>query len=361
MMLATFESAGSTASFSAGPTTLLEALVGGDRLLDVELDDLHLSIREDVRLPRRRNADRLGHRERRLALRRDDPVHVELALSPDVEVLLVPGPDNRARVRREPPREHRDDDVDLVARGARDHERGVFEPRLLEHSPAGAVRLDGPHVVSAAERLEPARVHVDHRQLVLVVERPHDRGAHLPRADDEDPHRQAEANAAASRIAGVGCAGAAAEATAAGSRAGARHARALRNRLRQRRLLDLLRARRHGGIRARAHADRLRHRRADLRGDLGDLRGGNRPLPGGRRLVQLRPPRLQRARQLRRRLGADARLRRDRRDLGVLRPALPVRLLGAAAREPVGHRRRRDRRRPPGRDQHRGRRARPRV
>ena len=40
-------------------------------------------------------------------------------------------------------------------------------------------------------------------------------------------------------------------------------------------------------------------------------------------------------------LGADAGLRRHRRDLGVLRPALPERLLGAAAREPVGHRRRR--------------------
>ena len=125
-----------------GADDLFEALVGGDRLLDVELDDLHLSVREDVGLARRRNADRLRHRERRLALRRDDPVHVELALPPDVEVLLVPGPDDRARIRREPPREHRDDDVDLVARGARDHERGVFEPRLLEHSPAGAVRLD---------------------------------------------------------------------------------------------------------------------------------------------------------------------------------------------------------------------------
>ena len=44
-------------------------------------------------------------------------------------------------------------------------------------------------------------------------------------------------------------------------------------------------------------------------------------------------------------LGADARLRRHGRGLGVLRPALPLDLLGAAADEPVGHRRRRDRHR----------------
>ena len=42
-------------------------------------------------------------------------------------------------------------------------------------------------------------------------------------------------------------------------------------------------------------------------------------------------------------MGADARLRRHRRDVGVLRPALPLDLLGAAEDESVGHRRRRDR------------------
>ena len=53
------------------------------------------------------------------------------------------------------------------------------------------------------------------------------------------------------------------------------------------------------------------------------------------------------------RLGADARLRRHGRDLGVLRPALPLDLLGAAADEPVGHRRRRDRDRRPRRAERR--------
>ena len=91
----------------------------------------------------------------------------------------------------------------------------------------------------------------------------------------------------------------------------------------------------------------------DLRRDRAHVRRRHGPLPGGRRLVELRAPRVQRARQLRRRLGADAQLRHHDRHLGVLRPALPLDLLGAAAREPVGHRRRRDRDRPARRAQHR--------
>ena len=43
---------------------------------------------------------------------------------------------------------------------------------------------------------------------------------------------------------------------------------------------------------------------------------------------------------LRGRVGADAQLRHHDRHLGVLRAALPLDLLGAAAREPVGHHRR---------------------
>ena len=119
-----------------------------------------------------------------------------------------------------------------------------------------------------------------------------------------------------------------------------RRARALRDRLRQRRLVDLLRARADGGHRARAHAARLHHQRPDLRRDGGDVRRGHGALPGGRRVVELRAARVQRARLVRGGVGADAQLRDHRRDLGVLRPALPVDLLGAAADEPVGHHRR---------------------
>ena len=118
------------------------------------------------------------------------------------------------------------------------------------------------------------------------------------------------------------------------------HTRALRNGLRQRRLVDLLRPRRHRGDRARADAARLRRLRADLRVHRGDLRRGDGELPRGRRLVELRAPRVQRARVVRGRLGADAQLHHHGRHLGVLRAALPLDLLGAAEDEPVGHRRR---------------------
>ncbi len=110
----------------------------------------------------------------------------------------------------------------------------------------------------------------------------------------------------------------------------ARRRRALLRRLRQRRLLDLLRARRHRGLRPRPHPGRLRHLRPDLRRDRRHLRRGDGDVPGGGRLLQLRPPRLQRAGQLHRRLGADAQLHDHGRDLGLLRAPLPGRLLGAA-------------------------------
>ena len=69
--------------------------------------------------------------------------------------------------------------------------------------------------------------------------------------------------------------------------------------------------------------------------------------------VELRAPRVQRARLVRGGLGADAQLHHHGRHLGVLRPALPVDLLGAAEDEPVGHRRRGGRDPDPRRAEHR--------
>ena len=118
--------------------------------------------------------------------------------------------------------------------------------------------------------------------------------------------------------------------------------RALLGRLRQRGLVDLLRPGRHRRLRPRPDAGRVRDRRPDLHGHRGHLRRGDRDVPGGRRLGELRAPRLQRAGQLHRGLGADAQLHHHGRDLGVLRAALPGRVL-AVARELAGrhHRRRR--------------------
>ena len=109
---------------------------------------------------------------------------------------------------------------------------------------------------------------------------------------------------------------------------------AVRRRLRQRRLVDLLRARAGGAVRARADAGHVHDRGPDLRLHRRHLRRGDGALPGGGRLLELRPPRLQRARLLPRRLGADAHLHRHRGDLGLLRPPLPGRLLGAAGPRP---------------------------
>ena len=143
------------------------------------------------------------------------------------------------------------------------------------------------------------------------------------------------------------------QAPAAAARARPRDAGALRDRLRQRRLVDLLRARRHRRHRARADAARLRDRGLIFAATAATYAEGTVRYPGGRRLVELRAPRVQRARLVRGRLGADAQLHHHDRHLGVLRAALPLDLLGAAAREPVGHRRRRDRDRPPRAAEHR--------
>ncbi len=77
MMLATFE--------SGGNLCLLERRADDVRarsVLDVELDDLHLPLCEDVGLSRGGDADRGRDRMRSFELGRDDEVDVQLALSP---------------------------------------------------------------------------------------------------------------------------------------------------------------------------------------------------------------------------------------------------------------------------------------
>ena len=146
------------------------------------------------------------------------------------------------------------------------------------------------------------------------------------------------------------------EANGSRSRAGAapdrRRARPVRHRLRQRRLVDLLRARARRRPRARAHAGGLHLRRRAVRAHRQDVRRGRVDVPRGRRLVVVRPPRLQRGRLVLRRLGADARLHHHDRDQRVLRAALPGRVLPGAAPQPGRHHRRRGRDRAARRAQH---------
>ena len=79
-------------------------------------------------------------------------------------------------------------------------------PGGREHAPAGAVPLDRGDVVALRDRREPLLVEVDHRQLVLVVERLDDRRADLARADDEDLHRRRCTPRRGARILWLSCA-----------------------------------------------------------------------------------------------------------------------------------------------------------
>ncbi len=121
------------------------------------------------------------------------------------------------------------------------------------------------------------------------------------------------------------------------------------DRLRQRRLVDLLRARPRRQLRAGPHAVGVRHHRRVLLLHGGHLCRGDGDVSRGGRLVELRAPRLQRVRLVLRGVGADAQLRHHRRHLGLLRAALPG--LGGRRRRPAPRPRRHHRR------HHRGRAA----
>ena len=128
----------------------------------------------------------------------------------------------------------------------------------------------------------------------------------------------------------------------------------VRDRLRQRRLLDLLRARPRRRARARADAAGLRVRRRAVRADRENLRRGRLDVPRSGRLLLVRAPRLRRRRLVLRRLGAEPRLHPHDRHLGVLRAALPERVPGPrrAQAQPRRHLRRADRGRPAGLAEH---------
>ncbi len=128
----------------------------------------------------------------------------------------------------------------------------------------------------------------------------------------------------------------------------------VRHGLRQRRLLDLLRARPRGGPCARAHATGLRVRRRAVRAHRQNLRRGRGDVPRSRWLLLVRASRLRRRRLLLRRLGAEPRLHPHDRHLGVLRASLPERVSrpARARPQPRRHRRRADSRRSAGRAEH---------
>ena len=118
-----------------------------------------------------------------------------------------------------------------------------------------------------------------------------------------------------------------------------RGSRPVRDRLRERRLLDLLRAGARRRARAGAHPAGLPVRRRPVRADRENVRRGRLDVPRSGRVLVVRAPRLRRRRLVLRRLGAEPRLHPHDRDLRVLRPALPERVPrpGRAQAQPGRH------------------------
>ena len=165
MIAATFESSGISASRSGTPRTLVRRVV-----VDVELADLHLPVREDVGLARGRDAEDAADRVRGLELGGDDEVDVELALAPELDVLDARRADDRRRTLGLAAREHARDEVHLVARRAGDDEVGVADSRRREVLAARPVAFEDGDVEAARQRLEPRRLGVEDGELVLLVE-----------------------------------------------------------------------------------------------------------------------------------------------------------------------------------------------
>ena len=183
MIAAIFESSGRRASRSGTPTTSAVASSSTANSPTWTWPSAKTSVWRAAGTPRMRliaydGLELLGH----------DEVDVELTLPPQVDVLDARRADHRRRPGRLAPREHPRHEVHLVARRAGDDEVGAADPGVREVLPAGPVSLVHGDVEPARQRLQTRGLGVDHRDLVLLVERLDDRGADLARADEEDPH-----------------------------------------------------------------------------------------------------------------------------------------------------------------------------
>ena len=172
----------------------------------VELDDLDLAVGEDVGLAGGREPECGRDRVGGLELGRDHEVDLEVALAPGVEVGGARGADDRLRA-RQPLDQHRADEVGLLARAAADEQVGLLDAGLADHLLGRAVALDRADVVAARERGEPVGGDVDHRDLVLLVERVDQRAADVRRAEHDDLHA-AESSRHDARMLGVDIRGA---------------------------------------------------------------------------------------------------------------------------------------------------------
>ena len=154
---------------------------------DVELDDLHAAVGEDVGLAGRRQTDDAGDRVRRLELRRDHEVDVDLAVrqASSSSTLVV-----RTTVFAFERRLTRIAQTRFASsRGLQASSRSASStPRLAHDLARGAVALHGPHVVGVGERLQPGGIDVDDREVVLLVQRVDERAADVPGSQHDDLH-----------------------------------------------------------------------------------------------------------------------------------------------------------------------------
>ncbi len=158
---------------------------------DIELDDLHLTVGEDVGLLSGRHADGARDGVRRLELGGDHEVHLDLVFLPGLDVLRVRGPHDRLRL-GELLRQRSGDEVDLVPRRAGDHEVRSGDAGVLEDAARGPVPSDRANVVPVGERLQPGRIEINHRDVVLLVQRLADGGADLAGSEEDDLHESGD-------------------------------------------------------------------------------------------------------------------------------------------------------------------------
>ena len=246
MIATTRDSAGSGASRSGTPVTPWRA-----RRRTSNSTICTWPVGEHVRLPGRRHADDLGDGERGLALRGDDEVDVSSRSCQTSRYSTSPC-GRRARIGREPAREHRGDDVDLVPRRAGDERSASRTPASMQRLPAGAVAVHRAHVEAERERASRAG---STSTTVMSCSSWSASTTAVPTCPAPTTRIRiaAEANAGLRRLSQgrsrqtcrtvVPCR--AGDVASSRARARPRHAGALRHRLRQRRLVDLLRARRH--------------------------------------------------------------------------------------------------------------------
>jgi hypothetical protein len=165
----------------------------------VQLDDLHLAVGEDVGVARGGDAEDRRDGVRGLELRRDHEVDVDLTLPPGLEVGGAARADDRLRARHALG-EHRAHEIRLLVRAAADEQVRLCHARLGHDVPARSVALDRAHVGAIRDGREPLPVNIDHRDVVLLVQRLDEGARDVTGAQHNDAHAASVMRRAGTRV-----------------------------------------------------------------------------------------------------------------------------------------------------------------